>query len=1099
MIQNCNTVRIDTDLTRFSKDNAASPFRRLDWKRAKMKFCFVDGTTTSTQHGDFQQYRKVHAVVGIMSCISEGSVEVGFQKYNALKKNFASSNSNQQPICGKCIAVEPLDAQLDVNIKGVVIIPNQDIEHQHSYIERQFNDLVGEILKSFETYANNPNMLLDSVQSGNPNSAVMRRQNLKTLKIFGDYAMLVGDFNEALEKYTTGIEIAKLLNDDLYLAGCLEASASAIFLLSENDTDDATLQQISDKMDEAIAHYAKVRDCKELHVEAMLKHGFFNARCGRVTRKTVAMECASKAVQEASQLNAQDRILVSGAATKICYEIKCMRKFTFFLRYTSLLHHELCNQGVSIRLGAMCLDALNVPIAIKNNQWEVNQEKELQNQHKRKKLKIKEENLRGWKSAQQILLEDLVEFAKAMDPPDCLTEAQILLHLLSDYYEYLTAEEQKRYFVRFCNIAPRLPKYAQVTLRPFPILKAILPIKLSPNMEPHPVHEVAEKKDTIFIFSPFDKEKETKLVIHWVQNELAQVQVVLHNPFKIPLALRSIAFKNPSLNGQDHIEVYENKGLLKPDHELKFILLLRPLDVGPLTIQGIQIEFENCALKHSLFVPWDMKQQIIREKRMKRLEKYKLQTSATTAAMSHSKQNDDDYNEKEEGIEIKVVESIPILHVLLATTTHHLLLYDGELLDTSLVLLNVGDACIDFIECSFVNHSKSEIRILDDPNTKCPFMPHEPSVNLSLQIRARWNGNDDPAQVMVHVRYGNHQKWFRRITLPLSLTVTQGLVLEHVTTMNQLNGKQVVGYIRNMANVPFVLSSVNEQSSSHVISAHHHHDHHEPLQQFDKGIPFAPGAIKTILVNNSVLHPPQELPDDMIITDPENQFLKGGDPHRHDASIPYTASVDEYKQFIASRLQWRSYVNTSGTVGCGFVEPLHVVVPELASERKQLKQEREQDELLSKQLYASQVDLNMDMTVSDGLFQVKHASPLATHEPIIVSQNKQVDVVCGQPVPFKIHVSHTADKSLVGANVVVNVYQDGEHGSRVMATPDQLAINGKLISALNEFKIEQEEKHYTIELEMYFLESGAYRVIAECCGTTQKLAPPLQVKLIAIL
>jgi hypothetical protein len=92
-------------------------------------------------------------------------------------------------------------------------------------------------------------------------------------------------------------------------------------------------------------------------------------------------------------------------------------------------------------------------------------------------LKIKAEHLRGWRSAQQILLEDLVEFANAMSPPDYLTEAQLLLHLLSDFHEHLTLEEQKRYFSRFCSVAASVPKDAQVTLRPFPILKAILPMK----------------------------------------------------------------------------------------------------------------------------------------------------------------------------------------------------------------------------------------------------------------------------------------------------------------------------------------------------------------------------------------------------------------------------------------------------------------------------------------------------------------------------------------------------------------------------------------------------------------------------------------------
>lgn len=45
------------------------------------------------------------------------------------------------------------------------------------------------------------------------------------------------------------------------------------------------------------------------------------------------------------------------------------------------------------------------------------------------------------------------------------------------------------------------------------------------------------------------------------------------------------------------VEVYEKSAILKTDHELKFNMLLRPLDVGQLTIEGIDIDFERCPLK----------------------------------------------------------------------------------------------------------------------------------------------------------------------------------------------------------------------------------------------------------------------------------------------------------------------------------------------------------------------------------------------------------------------------------------------------------------------------------------------------------------------
>jgi hypothetical protein len=131
---------------------------------------------------------------------------------------------------------------------------------------------------------------------------------LKTTKICGDYALLVGDNHDAYEKFSQGAEAAKQLNDDLYAAGCLEASASALYLLQDKQLDDSTIKDIADKMDEAINYYAKVKNSKELHVEALLKIGHFLAHCGKVAKRASALEYISKAVQEAAQLTTQDRV-----------------------------------------------------------------------------------------------------------------------------------------------------------------------------------------------------------------------------------------------------------------------------------------------------------------------------------------------------------------------------------------------------------------------------------------------------------------------------------------------------------------------------------------------------------------------------------------------------------------------------------------------------------------------------------------------------------------------------------------------------------------------------------------------------------------------
>lgn len=535
-----------------------------------------------------------------------------------------------------------------------------------------------------------------------------------------------------------------------------------------------------------------------------------------------------------------------------------------------------------------------------------------------------------------------------------------------------------------------------------------------------------------------------------------------------------------------------------------------------------------------------MKQQIIREKRRRRLEKYKQQTNSNTSAMSHSKQNDDEYNESEEGIEIHVVENIPLLNVFLATTTPSIMLYDGELLNTTIKMQNVGSLAVDFIECDFVNKTRSELTILSDANSFCPLMPHEPGVDLPLAIRARWNGNDETAEVILNVRYGNKsKKWFRRISMPLKLTVTQGLVLEAVSAINEQYGREIVCKIRNMATAPFVLLSnddhiveiqiPNNDTAGDVLQVeeldwHQEGDRHNDSKQFDKGIPFAPGAIKLILIGPHILHSREESAAEFIITDRDNQFLEGGDPHRDKVHIPYTADPNEYIQFLASRLRWKSvsmlnycrlilfkYVNTSGTVGCGFVEPLHLVVPELASERKQLKEAREERERRKMEREKEEIDIDTVLSVqtigSEQPCTARNTSRLATRNrgdqnsmmTQQVALSDPVSAKLGEKITTTVTLSHDRKKALNSARMVITVYQDSGEESKLTATPSQFAFSGKLVNALDEYVEEGDLKIYTLNLQLFFLESGAYKIVVECVrvGTEQKLAPPLQMKIIA--
>ena len=61
------------------------------------------------------------------------------------------------------------------------------------------------------------------------------------------------------------------------------------------------------------------------------------------------------------------QILVTGEAARVCKRSGANRKYALFLRQAALLHHELCNDEIALRLSDRYLPFYQIPLSFKNN------------------------------------------------------------------------------------------------------------------------------------------------------------------------------------------------------------------------------------------------------------------------------------------------------------------------------------------------------------------------------------------------------------------------------------------------------------------------------------------------------------------------------------------------------------------------------------------------------------------------------------------------------------------------------------------------------------------------------------------------------------
>lgn len=817
--------------------------------------------------------------------------------------------------------------------------------------------------------------------------------------------------------------------DPVTYASCLEGLASVLYwkyclvVGSPNNLTPPMIEDVSLKCEEAIQWYSKSA-AKELHVEALLRYARFNANGGS-SQKMNALECITRAVEFSTYLTTQERILVCGYAAQICHSLGFKRKFAFFLRETAMLHGLLHNQSVSMRLGSLCLDSFNVPLLLNDSEW----------LHTKAQ---KKDATRGWQRLQLKLLRDVISFAASMSPADYLTEAQLTLYLLCAYHDVLKWAEQAELFERFCELSRRISQNsANISLLPLPLLGYVEPLKMPAHLEPIAHKEEDENKNSIFIFSPFDRDNSTVMKINWVQNELSKVNVTLRNPFLFEVILKRVSLKIKLEHGD--CEVYETSAIIKPGKEQTVEITIKPLGYGRLQIEAIEIDFDKCNLKDPLTIP------------VPSLKK------------------------GEKDIEITVLEKIPLLNVHVPSSV--IALFDGESLSTTLSFQNISSNAIHLITTSIESKLRSKLRIDNSRlHQSMPLNSNGQTISTDLYIDGRWGSGAN--SVTLKVKYfGVSKAWYREIAIPLQLNIRRGLVLLSCLSVNEQYGREIVAEIENQSAYPFVLLSNNEEDvkqkllqEKSIVERHNNVD----WKQFVQGIPMAPGSRKMIVVGSHILH-------EKAGTEPD---------HPVEAfHIPYSANIDEYKEEIASRLRWKSFMNTYGVVG--FVQP--EAAPQPMYVNPYAKKKEEEALVQPKRKVDLKLSIEVGNTEDDNVLQLDNfdVDVIRTTPPTF-----NADSGTSQNLAWTLHCEPKHDKAF---KVSIQIYQDAPNGSRVQVSSEQLAYAGQLAMSINNFSSDSSQPsdssvNYKHKVQLFFLDTGFFNVSVECVDdeTEELLAKPLQ-------
>uniref|UniRef100_A0A7S1PI58 Trs120/TRAPPC9 first Ig-like domain-containing protein n=1 Tax=Percolomonas cosmopolitus TaxID=63605 RepID=A0A7S1PI58_9EUKA len=850
-----------------------------------------------------------------------------------------------------------------------------------------------------------------------------------------DYIMVTGHFEYAHEEFEQALDMCKNNNDWITIAASHEGIAACLWHEwrrrnpNGGPPDQKLIQKIVKSYMSFLATIEKRNELRLYHTESMLRLAQFYADVQHwFPQVTVdAIQLLNDAVLEASIQSVQTKITVHGIAAIICQQMGCMRKYGFFLRQVAQFHHDLAHkQYLAVRYAAKAFECYDIPL--KSNIYD--ETRPLHNLLRPAFEATHPIVTRGWNAVQRDCVKEVIQFASSQIPPDVLTEVQLSFFLLSCFHSVTLQHEQYQLFTRLCNLSAFVPSNQPLCVVPLPFVKDVIPNAL-------PKHQIPEEDATaktqaktkkIFEYTTIDlSDSDEKKVakVNWVQGDAASVTVTLHNPLMI-----QIQFKSVTIETDTPCTVYPAAATLAPQSSTKLKIRVIPHESCELfSIKNVLVVFaHNSKFPRPISIPANIP----------------------------------------DDIEVTIVPSLPSLSVELPDKVIEI--YEGEKNTALLTFTNMSSVPIDRMSWSVLppGDAPKDLVKLNMESQHIPsgeFQKMELFVDgTSFLVDPSYHKSHigKPQEYSMFLEYKCHAGnplWLRRLTFKFSILVKECVTLDACVSINQQNGRQLVGRVSNFAPESIILLSSNMarklgSHSENVDEEFHHLQHYH-----SKGVTIGPSQTKLVLLKYHIDH----------------------DSIEH---VPYAVkNAHAYQKYFAQKLRWQTTVsNTTGIVALratysGLNLDAHAREEDLA-----MDVENETEIELRQALPHEFLQLSMNFTPALGVNSGERVTQPAAHEeeqqrgsPEPGSgESNPVFVVLGDLVTCEAQIRSSQLRDHPPRLCQMSVWTETVNGLS-QAGPQHYMHSGS-----HQLHLNPENDMETHTNDLWFIAEGFYQIHVEC-------------------
>ncbi|KAK8991719.1 hypothetical protein V6N11_062716 [Hibiscus sabdariffa] len=831
-----HTIPLST-ISSFYTEHQKSPFTHQPWNTGSLRFKFLLGGSPASPWEDFQPNRKILCVIGICHCPSSPDLDVVIEQFNAACRSYSSA------LVQRCFAFCPGDSQLDGGKRreNLVLFPPADRSTQEFHLQTMMQDIAASLLMEFEKWvlkAESSGTLLktplDSQATLNSEEVIKakKRRLARAQKTIGDYCLLAGSPVDANAHYSTALELARLTADYFWYAGALEGSVCALLVDQMGQKDTRVEDEVRYRYNSVITHYRKsfIQDNVQrvspitFELEATLKLARF--LCRRELTKEVVELLTNAADGANSLIDASDRLILYVEIARLFGTLGYQRKAAFFSRQVAQLYLQQENRFAAtsaMQVLAMTTKAYRVQSRASNANHSISNKTELGHTdsgklHHHSVVSLFESQ---WSTLQMVVLREiLLSAVRAGDP---LAAWSAAARLLRSYYPLITPAGQNGLANALKNAAERLPSGTRCVDPALPFTR-LYSFPLHPSqvdiVKRNPAREdwwAGSAPSGPFIYTPFSKGEpsdNSKQDLVWIVGEPIQVFVELANPCGFDLKVDSI-YLSVQMGKFDAFPLSVD---LPPNSSQVILLSGIPTSVGRVVIPGCTVHCFGVITEHHFK---DVDNLLLGAAQGLVLsDPFRCCGSARLRNVSVPN--------------ISVIPPLPLLVSYVVGGDGAIVLYEGEIRDLWITLVNAGTVAVEQAHISLSGKNQDSVISIGYEKLKSA-LPLKPGAEVTIPLTLKaWQlglGESDTAagksasgsmgrivkdgicpSLLIHYagplgEVGDLEKNKtsvppgRRLVVPLQICVLQGLSFVKARLLSMEIPAHVGGSSSNLANV----------------------------------------------------------------------------------------------------------------------------------------------------------------------------------------------------------------------------------------------------------------------------------------------------------